>query len=85
MTERRGIGGIFALAMVASPFLALLYGWEAALAALIAALLATAYLAGDGARQAADDPGRRRRLVAAGVVNVVLAVIAVAILVARLR
>ncbi len=75
----------FAAAMVAAPFLALLYGWDAALLALGAGLLATAFLAFDASRQARVEPAARRRLLAAAAINLGLALLAGLLLVVRLR
>ena len=72
-------------AMVVAPFLALLYGANAALVALCAGLLATAFLALDAARRANPDPLVRRRLHAAAWINVGLALLAGLLLLWRVR
>ncbi|MBA3413756.1 MAG: hypothetical protein H0U10_00835 [Chloroflexia bacterium] len=76
---------VLAAAMVASPFLALLYGWEAALLTLGAGLLATAFLAFDASRHASLDLTAKRRLLVAGAVNIGLAIVAGLLLLERLR
>jgi len=84
-TRRRWLGIAFAAAMVAAPFVAALYGWEAALVALVVALLATAFLAFDVARQPATEPPARRRMLTAAVLNLGLAFVAGLLLLSRLR
>lgn len=79
-TERIGCG--LALAMVAAPFLGLLYGPNAGLAMATAALAATAFVAWGVSRTAAGEDGRR--MAVAAVLNGVLAVIALVLLVYRL-
>ncbi len=79
---RRIITLVFAAAMVAAPFLALLYDLTAGLAVLTVALAATAYLAIDSAREA--EPVLRRRLRILGGVNAALGLIALGLLAARL-
>jgi VIT1/CCC1 family predicted Fe2+/Mn2+ transporter len=72
-------------AMVAAPFLALLYGGNAALVALCAGLLATAFLAFDASRRSDLDPSVRRRLHAAVAINLGLALLAGLLLLWRVR
>lgn len=79
-TERIGCG--LALAMVAAPFLGLLYGPNAGLAVATAALAGTASVAWGVSRSAGGEEGRRMAVAAA--VNGVLAVIALALLAYRL-
>jgi VIT1/CCC1 family predicted Fe2+/Mn2+ transporter len=79
---RRIFTFVFAAAMVAAPFLALLYDLTAGLAVLTVALAATAYLAIDAAREA--EPILRRRLRILGGVNAALGLIALGLLAARL-
>lgn len=64
-------GCLLTAAMAAAPFCALLYGWNAGLAVMSAALVATAYLARSAARVA--DPRTRQRLRTAVLVNALLA------------
>lgn len=78
---RRGAGCLFAGAIVAAPFLALLYGLTAGLVVMICALAATAYLAYDATRTAPRTLHRRLVIVAA--INAILALAGVAVLVAR--
>jgi uncharacterized membrane protein YdjX (TVP38/TMEM64 family) len=73
---------LFGGAMLAAPFLALLYGPAAGLVVSTLALAATAYLAFDAAREA--EHADRRRLRAAGAINVLLAAICAAAFVALL-
>ena len=84
-TRRRWLGIAFAAAIAAAPFAAALYGWEAALVTLMVALLATAYLAGETARQPSTGPADRRRMLTAAGVNVLLALLAGILLALRLR
>ena len=76
----RFVGCAFGAAILAAPFLALLYGPVAGLTVSTLALAATAYLAFEGARGA--EGGARRRLRAAGAVNVVLAAVCAAVVLA---
>jgi hypothetical protein len=78
----RLIGCLFSSAVVAAPFVGLLYGMEVGLAVLVAALGATACLAVDASRQA--DAAQRRRLRFLGGMNAILAVIALAFIAVRL-
>lgn len=80
--RRRIIGCGFALAMVAAPLLALLYGVTAGLAVLATTLAMTTYLLLDATRL---RPDLRRQLVAIAGVNAVLAALCVAALIWRLR
>ena len=74
-------GCVLAAALVAAPFLALLYGLNAALAVMTLALTATAYLARTAA--GAADAATRQRLRTAVVINVVLALVCAIVLVMR--
>lgn len=87
MTEmrQRRLRVALVVAMVASPYLGLLYGIAAGLVALEAGLLATAFLAFDAARQPMLESSVRRRLVAAGTANLGLALAAGLLLLFRLR
>jgi hypothetical protein len=76
-------GCLLAGAILAAPFLALLYDPTAGLAVMALALGATALLAFDAGRRSAGDGARRRLRVAAGV-NAALAAACVAAAVARL-
>ena len=76
------VGCVLGGAMVAAPFLALLYGVEAGLAVMAVALGATAWGAAQVARGAVAPV--RRRLVLAAVVNGALALGCAGALVARL-
>ena len=78
----RSSGCLLSGAIVAAPFLALLYDVAAGLAAMTIALGATAYLARDAAR-GTTAPARRRLLTAAAV-NALLAAACVVALIARL-
>lgn len=71
MERRPGVGCFFGAAMLAAPFLALLYGWNAGLAVMAAALAATTGLAIQAGRTA--PPEVRRRLLPVAVVNGLLA------------
>lgn len=82
LERTRVLGLLFAGAMVAAPFLALLYGPTAGLAVATLALAATAALAGDAARGA--GPAARRRLVVAAAVNGGLVVACLVAVVVRL-
>ena len=75
-------GCLLSGAIVAAPFLALLYDAAAGLAVMTVALGATAYLAGDAARGVIEPT--RRRLLTAATVNALLAAACVAALIARL-
>lgn len=75
------IGCLLALAMMVSPFLALLYGVPAAMAVLALGTGMTAWLAFSASRTA--EPQRQASLLAAAGLNLVFAVIAVWILVSR--
>lgn len=77
--ERAGCA--LAGAMVAAPFLALLYGPDAGLAVAVAALVTTAWLAHDAARRQ-PETDRRRFVLAAGV-NAAFALVLGAVLIAR--
>jgi hypothetical protein len=76
------IGCGFAIAMVAAPALALLYGVTAGLAVLATALAATTYLLLDATRL---RPDLRSRLFVLAGINAALAALCVAALVWRLR
>lgn len=79
-TNRAGCA--LAAAMIAAPFLGLLYGPDAGLAVAVAVLVATAVVAHDASRNGPVD-GRRRMAVAV-VFNAALAVVALALLLYRL-
>jgi hypothetical protein len=72
----------FAAAMVAAPFLALIYDLTTGLAVMTAALAATAYVSLDASRVA--EPPLRQRLRVLAAVNAVLGLIALGLLAARL-
>jgi hypothetical protein len=80
--RRRVIGCGFAIAMVAAPVLALLYGVTAGLAVLATALATTTYLLLDATRL---RPDLRSRLFVLAGVNAALAALCIAALVWRLR
>jgi hypothetical protein len=73
-SREQRIGCLLSLAIVISPFLALLYGVPAALAVLAIATATTAWLTFSASQDAA--PQRRSSLLAAAVLNAVFAVIA---------
>lgn len=75
------IGCLLALAMVAAPFVALLFGVPAAMAVLAAGAGATAFLAFSTSRIA--EPERKASLLMAAIINAVFALIAVWILLSR--
>ena len=78
--ERR-IGCLLALAMVAAPFIGLLYGVELALAVLALATGVTAWLAFAASRGAV--PERRASLLTAAAVNAVFCLVAAWMFVTR--
>lgn len=78
----RIVAYLFAAAMVAAPFIALIYSVNAGLAVMCLALLATAYAAHDASRAAAPELARRLTLLAG--VNGLLGLIAAGLLIARL-
>lgn len=78
----RGLGCLLGLAILAAPFLAVLYDVDAGLAVMAIALGAGAYLA--RLAMPAVEPGLRRQLGVAAVVNLALAVACAAALVLRL-
>ncbi len=80
--SRQFVTYLFAAAMVAAPFIALLYDINAGLAVLTLALLATAYAAYDASPAAAPEMARRLRLLAG--VNGAMGLIAAGLLLARL-
>lgn len=77
---RRGIGCGFVGAVVAAPFLAWVWGVEAAVSVMAIALAMTSYLAFDASRM--TDPATARRLRLLGGVNGVLVVICVVAVIA---
>lgn len=79
---RRIVTYVFAAAMVAAPFIALLYDINAGLAVLTLALLATAFAAHDASQAATPEMARRLRVLAG--VNGVLGLIAAGMLLSRL-
>lgn len=78
--RKRMVGLLLAGAILAAPFLALLYGRVAGLAVSTVALATTAFLAAEAARGA--DTVSRRRLGAAAAFNLLLAALCAAALVA---
>lgn len=80
--SRRIISYLFAGAMVAAPFLALLYDVTAGLGVLAGALGVTSYLAFDAAKVA--EPALRQRLLLLASLNAVLTLLAAGIVVYRL-
>lgn len=78
---RRIVPFLFAAAMVAAPFIALLYDINAGLAVVTLALLATAYAAYDASQAA--EPEMARRLMALAAINGVLGLMAAALLLVR--
>jgi multisubunit Na+/H+ antiporter MnhB subunit len=80
---RRLIGCGFGGAMVAAPFVALLFDLAAGLAVMAIALGATAWLALDAARAA--EPGVRRRLRMFAGVNGVVAVVCLVVLIVSFK
>ena len=79
---RRMVGCLFVAAMVAAPFLALLYGFTLALIVMVCALAATSYLALDAAKTAPGALRHRFRIVAA--INGALGLAGILVLAARL-
>lgn len=79
---RRLAGVGFAAAMVAAPFLALIYGLGIGLLVMAVALGATAFLAFNTASTA--EPAIRRRLTVLGGVNATLAILCAAGAIVRL-
>lgn len=79
---RQVITYLFVAAMIAAPFLALIYDLSAGLAVLAVALIATAVVTIDASR-VAEPPLRHRLLVLAGV-NGGMGLIAAGLLAARL-
>ena len=82
--RERLLGCGLALAIVAAPFLALLYNLDAALAMTALALAATAALAAHAARSGTGDPALRPRLLTAAALNALLALVCVVALIVRL-
>lgn len=80
-TRQGKIGCVLAGAMAAAPFLALVFGWNAALVVLAIATLTTSWLAWDGSRQA--DPERRPSLLLSAGMNLVFAIVAIWMLISR--
>ena len=78
--RRRVIGCAFSAAVVAAPFVALLYSREIGLAVLAAALGCTVYFAGDAYREA-EAGERRRQLLALLIVNIVFLTAVVVVLI----
>lgn len=81
--RRRVIGCLMVGAMVAAPFIALLYGINVGLAMMGLALLATSYATLSAARHTTIGNRQTLRLLAAG--NAILALLCVAALVLRIR
>lgn len=82
LDPRKLAGYGFVAGMVAAPFLALVYGWNAGLGVMALALAATTYLVLDASRTADDD--QKRRLQPLLITNAVLTLVCVVILVLRL-
>lgn len=80
--NRRIVPYFFVAAMVAAPFLALLYGVTLGLGVLAVGLAATTFLALDAAKSA--EPGLRQRLQVLAFVNGALTVAGIGILLVRL-
>lgn len=80
VTRARVIGGLFALAILLAPFIALLYGTSYGLGMMAIALGATAFLAWDARSQV--DPPMYERLAILAAVNLLLAVGAIVVLIA---
>lgn len=79
---RRILPFFFAAAMVAAPFIALLYDINIGLGVLTLALLATAYAAYDATRAAEPEMARRLKILAA--VNGVLGLLAAVLFLVRM-
>jgi hypothetical protein len=79
---RRAMGCFFAGAMIAAPFIALLYDVNAGLIVMALGLLATAYLSYDSMKTA--EPQLRDRLRTVVIINLVLAAVTVIFVIARL-
>ena len=82
--RERLLGCSLALAIVAAPFLALLYDLDAALAMTALALGATAALAAQAARSGIGGSALRPRLLTAAAINGLLALTCLVILIVRL-
>lgn len=80
VTRARVIGGLFALAILLAPFIALLYGTSYGLGMMAIALGATAFLAWDARSEV--DPPMYERLAILAAVNLLLAVGAIVVLIA---
>lgn len=81
--ELRSLAGYgFVAAMIAAPFLALMYGWNWGLAVMTFALSATVYLAYDLLRTV--NPEFAPRLKRLAIVNAALATLCLVILILRL-
>ncbi len=78
---RRAVGCLFAGAMVAAPFIALLYDINAGLIVMALGLIATAYLAFDSMKTA--HPAVRARLRIVVMVNLALAAFLLIVVVVR--
>lgn len=79
---RRGIGCGFGGAMVVAPFLAWVWGVEAAVGVMTIALAVTSYLALDASRTAETELAKRLRML--GMVNGVLVAGCLVVLIALL-
>jgi len=80
--DHRRLTGCFVGAIVVAPFLALIFGLNAALLVMAIALSLTTYLVVLGARSVA--PAVRGRMVATAILNGVLALLCVIVLIVRL-
>lgn len=78
-TRQRAIGCVMSIAIVAAPFIALFFGLTIALAVLVVALIATSWLGWQALREAPPEIAPRLRI--AVLVNLVLVVVAIAVLV----
>ncbi len=82
--RERLLGCALVLAIVAAPFLALLYDLNAGLAVTALALATTTAFTAQAARSGAGGTALRHRLLTAAVLNALLAVACLVILVVRL-
>lgn len=73
LDKRRVVGCAFILAMMAAPFIALIYGFGFALLVLTLGLGLTAYLAFEARDQV--DPARRRAVLMMAILALVLALL----------
>lgn len=81
--KRNAIGCVFILAMMAAPFIALIYGFGFGLVVLTVGLVLTAALAFDARDQV--DPERRKTVLTMAVVALALAIVTGVAAISRFR